>query len=311
MVSRPSLVAAVAAPTSQLRRGLAWMLAATAAFVLMSTLVKLLREDGFGTAELIFFRTVPGLPLLWLELRRRRISLRPVRGDLVALRSVFGIAAMASTFYAVRALGIMQNQVLHLMQPVFVALFAPFVLRERLRLEVLVALVLAAIGAFVVLTPQGDLASLPVVPALVGLAGAILSALAHVTIRKTSATEAPEVVVFHFAAAASVAGLVWGLVVGDFQLGQVSADDVALLLGTATFGTLGQVWMTRAYGHAPASMIAMVAYAAIPLSLSLDILLWDASASLTALGGAGLMVVAGWLLARTTRTPEPSQPGQP
>lgn len=311
MVSRRDLVAA---PSAQLRRGLAWMLGATAALVVMNTQVKLLREDDFSTAEIIFFRTAPGLPWLWLELRRRQVSLRPVRRDLVVLRCLFGIAAMAATFYAVRNLAMLQNQVLHLMQPVFVAVFAPFVLRERMRRPVLAALALAATGAFVVLLPQGDLSALPVVPAAVGLSAAIFSALAHVTIRKTATTEAPEVVVFHFALSASVVGLGWGLAVGDFQLGHLSGVHVALLLGTALCGTLGQLWMTRAYGHAPAATIAMVAYAAIPLSLVVDVILWDARIGLSALAGSALMIVAGWLLARTARTPKAKsdpQPGQP
>lgn len=309
MVSRTRLPDA---PAVQPRRGLAWMLGATAALVVMNTAAKLLREDGFGTGEIIFYRTVPGLVWLWLDLRRRQLSLRPVRGDLVFLRSAFGVLAMAANFYAVRALALVQSQVLHLMQPVFVALFAPLVLRERLRLPVLMALGLAATGALVVLAPQGDLSTLPVVPALVGLASAVFSALAHVTIRKTVATEAPELVVFHFALAAALVGLGWGVVVGDFQLGHLSAMNLVLVATTALFGTLGQLWMTRAYGQAPASEIAMVAYAAIPMSLGVDILLWDAHAGISALGGAGLMVVAGWMIARKPREQiSPPQPGQP
>ena len=260
MVSRLSLPDA---PSAQPRRGLAWMLGATAALVVMNSCAKLLREDGFGTGEIIFYRTTPGLVWLWLELRRRRVPLRPVRGDLVLLRSGFGVAAMAANFFAVRALTIVQNQVLHLLQPVFVALFAPFVLRERLRPAALVALGLAISGSLCVLAPQGDLSALPVLPAIVGLASAIFSALAHVTIRKTSATEAPEVVVLHFALYAALTGLVWGLWAGDFQLRHLSPANLGLIVGTALFGTLGQLWMTRAYGQAPASTIAMVRSAAL------------------------------------------------
>lgn len=129
------------------------------------------------------------------------------------------------------------------------------------------------------------------------------------TIRKTSETEAPEVVVFHFALHAALAGLVWGLVHGDFSRGHLTRDNLVLLGGTALFGTLGQLWMTRAYGLAPASSVAMVAYAGIPLSLGVDIIFWDAHAPAGALAGAALLVAAGFLL---TRRPAPAaQPGQP
>lgn len=276
------------------------MLGATAAIVAMNSCAKLLREDGFSTAEIIFYRTAPGLLWLWLELRHRRQSLRPVRTDLVLLRSLFGVCAMAANFYAVRTLALVQNQVLHLMQPVFVAMFAPLVLRERLHQLAFIALVLGASGALLVLAPQGDLSTLPLVPALVGLSGAVSSALAHVTIRKTSATEAPEVVVFHFALHASLLGLLWGISSGDFRLANLaSLEHLALVAGTAFFGTLGQLLMTRAYGQAPASTIAIVAYAAIPLSLLLDLALWSAPFGLVSVAGAALMIAAGYVLTRT------------
>lgn len=284
------------------------MLAATAAVVAMNACAKLLREDGLSTAEIIFYRTTPGLLWIWADVRRRRRSLRPVRLDLVGLRSAFGIAAMAANFYAVQALALIQIQTLFLLQPVFVALFAPFILRERLHRLVLVALTLAASGAFLVLAPRGDLSNLPVIPALVGIGAAVFSALAHVTIRKTSATEAPEVVVFHFALHASIVGLAWGLLHGDFQLLHLSPTNLGLIAGTTLFGTLGQLWMTRAYGLAPASQVAMVAYAAIPLSLAADLALWGAHAAVESLAGAVLLVAAGYLI---TRRPAPAQPGQP
>lgn len=284
------------------------MLGATAALVAMNTCAKLLREDGFSTAELIFYRTAPGLLWLWVQARRGQRSLRPVRGDLVALRSALGLAAMAATFFAVRALTLVQHQTLHLLQPVFVALFAPWILHERMHRLVLLALVLAATGALLVIAPGGDLSTLPLVPALVGVAAAVFSALAHVTIRKTSETEAPELVVFHFALFAAGGGLAWGLAHGDFQLVRLlTREHLALVAGTSTLGTLGQVWMTRAYGLAPASRVAMVGYAAIPLSLGVDILLWDALAPASSLAGAALLIAAGYLIARKPA----AQPGQP
>lgn len=289
------------------RRGLLWMLGATAALVAMNSCAKLLREDGFSTAEIIVYRTTPGAVWIWLELRRRHQSLRPVRRDLVLLRSGFGIAAMAANFYAVHALTLVQNQALHLLQPVFVALFAPLLLRERLSAVVFLALVTGIGGSLLVLVPQGDLSSLPLVPALIGASAAISSALAHVTIRKTSETESAEVVVFHFALHAGLFGLVWGISSGDLQLHRLTLESLLMAGSMALLGTLGQLWMTRAYGLAPASLVAMVAYAAIPIGLGVDAVLWDAQAELVSLLGASLLVLAGWLIAHKPA----AQPGQP
>jgi drug/metabolite transporter (DMT)-like permease len=277
----------------------------------MSICVKLLRQAGLSTAEVIFFRTGPGLLWLWYELRvRRRLDLRPHRRDLVYLRSLFGVAAMATSFFAVQALSLVQHNVLALLQPVFVALLAPLLLRERLHAIVLLSLVLAASGALLVIAPGAEFTVVPLVPALIGVASALLSALAHMMIRRTAASEHPEVVVFHFALHASLFGLLWSL--GAGELGRlfalVSPATLLPLLGVAILGVLGQLAMTRAYGHAPATLVSIVAYVGIPMSLVADLLLWDAHAGLSAALGSLLMVAAGLLLARSPRAPKPAQP---
>ncbi len=296
------------------------MVVATAAFVGMSVCVKVLRQAGLSTAEVIFFRTGPGLLWLWYELRvRRRLELRPHRRDLVYLRSLFGVAAMATSFFAVQALSLVQHNVLGLLQPVFVALLAPLLLRERLHALVLLSLVLAAGGALLVIAPGAEFTAVPLVPALLGVASALLSALAHMMIRRTAASEHPEVVVFHFALHSTLFGLLWSI--GAGELGRlfalVSPATLLPLTGVAILGVLGQLAMTRAYGHAPATLVSIVAYVGIPMSLLADLLLWDAHAGPSAALGALLMVAAGLLLGRSPRTPlgalplPQPQPGQP
>lgn len=287
------------------------MVVATAAFVGMSVCVKVLRQAGLSTAEVIFFRTAPGLLWLWFELRvRRRLELRPRRRDLVYLRSLFGVAAMATSFFAVQALSLIQHNVLSLLQPVFVALLAPLLLRERLHALVLLALVLAAGGALLVIAPDAEFTAVPLVPALLGVASALLSALAHMMIRRTAASEHPEVVVFHFAMHSTLFGLLWSVGAGEFGrlFALVSSATLLPLLGVAVLGLFGQLAMTRAYGHAPAVLVSIVAYVGIPMSLLADLLVWDAHAGLSAALGAVLMVAAGLLL---TRSPQPQKPPAP
>lgn len=284
------------------------MLAATAAFVAMSVCVKLLREAGLSTAEVIFFRTGPGLLWLWWTLRVHHQSLRPVRRDLVYLRSVLGIAAMATSFYAVQSLTLVQHNVLGLLQPVFIALLAPLLLAEPMRRIVVAALVLAGSGALLVLAPGADLGVVPLLPACFGVASALLSAGAHMVIRRSMATESAEVVVFHFAVHATVFGMLWGISQGDFfaRIAEhVSGDTLITLLALSLFGVLGQLAMTRAYAHAPASLVAIVAYAGIPMSIAGDVLLWGAHPALASGFGVLFMIAAGVLLTRR------SQPGHP
>ncbi|TXH17850.1 MAG: DMT family transporter [Gammaproteobacteria bacterium] len=288
----------VDAPDRQAMLGISLMLGATIAFAGMSACVKELRGDGFSTAEVVFYRSAPGLPLLWWSLRRRGLELRPGRPRVLALRSAYGLGAMVTNFYAVRALTLVQHTVIHLLQPVLVAALAPWVISERLRGAALVALALAVTGALTVVLPgQGEISSPPLVPAAIGASSALFSALAHLTVRKTLGSEPPERVVFHFALHASLASAAWATLVGEISP-ITSATTAATIAAMAAFGLIGQVLMTRAYHSGRAAEVAMVAYAGIPVSMGLDAWLWDAPAGLSTVAGAALMVLAGALIAR-------------
>lgn len=278
------------------------MLLATTCFVGMSAMVKVLREDGLTTNEVVFWRTAPGLAWVLVELRVRRQKLWPNDARPVLLRSFVGLAAMFCHFYALRFLTLIENAVLGLLQPVFVAVLAPMMLGERLQRGAMVALVIAVIGALVAIRPdvawRSDVA---LVPIMVGTAAALFSALAHMMVRKSIARDSPELVVFWFTIVVSGSALVTGLAQGDFIAGWPSGlelDEGILKVGAmAALGLAGQLFMTRAYGRAAAPVVAIIAYASIPLSILLD-LAWGVRPGVDEAAGSLLMLVAGVLLVR-------------
>jgi S-adenosylmethionine uptake transporter len=302
------------------------MLGAVISFTAMSAFVKDLREHGMSTFEVMVWRMSPGLPWVWAELRWRGIPVRPRRPRVVALRSLFGGLAMTSNFWAVQMLSLVQHTVLHLSQPVWVALLSPAVLRERLRGAALLALAIALVGATVVILPDAVLQvglvgalgafAMPLVPGLVGLSSALFSAVAHMTVRQATAPElrspldrdapadAPETVVFHFTLHVTLVCLVLGFLLGDFSALPTGLDlgGTALrIAGMALCGLIGQLMMSRAYARAEAPAVAIVAYAGIPISALVDLLVWGQSIGTMVLVGASVMVAAGLLLVRAQR----------
>ena len=295
------------------------MVTAVACFAGMAACVKLLREQGMSTAETVVYRMAPGLPWLWLEMRLRRAPVWPRRGTLVAIRTIFGGAAMGCSFFAVQGLTLLQHMVLHLAQPVFVAGIAPPVLRERLRGAALVALALALGGALVVIRPDQALGELGRVSLLfggAGLAAAVFSAFAHLAIRMATGPvspdalgvslaraepDAPETLVFHFALWISLVGLVSGLATGGFRelpTGLTLSGSLGAIGGMAGMGVLGQLLMSRAYARWPAPRVALIGYAGIPMSVAIDAVAWGAPVTASDALGAMAMVVAGVLLLR-------------
>lgn len=284
------------------------MFGASASFVIMQAVVKHAREVGLDTTETMFFRTAPGLPLLWWALKQRGQGLLPESPKDVAVRSVLGSLAMSTNFTAMRWLSLAQFSTLGLSQPVFVALAAPVILGERLNRHAFVAMSLAVAGALVLVLPSFESHSLTLIPALLAIASALFSAFAHIWVRKATEQDPPERVVFHFAALVAVGSLLIGLARGRFStlpVGHELPELSWIVLGMAGFGTLGQVLMTRAHVHGDAPTVAMVGYSGIALSMLADVILFDQWPAASAYAGASLMILAGVVLVLGARTASP------
>jgi drug/metabolite transporter (DMT)-like permease len=278
------------------------MLCATVSFVFMQAVVKDARESGVDPNAVMFFRTAPGLPFLWWVLHKRGERLAPDRPGNLFVRSLFGSVAMATNFTAMRYMSLGQFSTLQLSQPVFVALIAPLLLKERVRPATWLAMALAGSGALVMLLPESRQGSnMTAWAASLGVTSALASAFAMIWVRKATETDPAERVVFYFAAWVSLVSLLIGLSRGSFTHFLAAASPPHLLLwtvGMAGFGTLGQVLMTRAYIHGEATLVALVGYSGVLFSMLLDFALFSVSPADTALLGAGLMIAAAIMIVR-------------
>lgn len=269
------------------------MLGATAVFVGMQAVVKLGREQGLSTAQVMFWRTAPGLPILWWSLHQRGETLRPHKPRQLLLRSLLGTLAMGTNFASMRVLSLSQFTTLSLMQPVFVALLAPRFLSERIRATTWCALLLALLGAAAVVAPGLERQTIPLYAAALGLSSALASAFAQMWVRKATADDPAERVVFYFAAFVSLVAGAVALSSGELVPRAWDGRFVWVVLGMAGLGTLGQVLMTNAYSHGEAAKVSIIAYAGIVLSLIGDVLFWQLAPSPLALLGALLVTTAG------------------
>ncbi len=297
------------------------MLGAVFCFATMAAFVKAGRAAGMSTTETMVYRMAPGLLWIAYEMRRTGAPLVPRRKAATRMRTTFGVLAMAGSFYAVSGLTLLQHTILHLLQPIFVAVLSPLLLRERLRGAAVLALLLALTGALWAVRIDralSEMADLSWRYGLVGLGAAFASALAHITVRLATGRslgsrrtgllalaygrppDAPETVVFHFTLWGSVLAAAAGLALGDVHglAGGLTPRTAGLIAGMAGFGALGQVLMSRAYARAQAPLVALVAYAAIPISIGLDAIVWGTGLSLSGAAGTALMLAAGVLLVR-------------
>jgi drug/metabolite transporter (DMT)-like permease len=156
--------------------------------------------------QIVFARAAITLLLAGAVLRRAGLSPFGSRSRLLLVRGLVGASALICFYVAVVHLPLAEATVIHQTAPLFTAVFAAWFLRERVSARVVTALVIAFAGVVLIARPSwlfgrppGALAPAPDtwVHALVALLGAVLSAIAYVTVRRLGRTDDARVVVFH------------------------------------------------------------------------------------------------------------------
>ncbi len=278
------------------------MVAAALAYGTMGALVKA-ATGSLSFLSALWARAAVGLVFLslWLRILRRRPDGH--RKRLLFVRSLCGYAAMFLYFFAIQRLPLSTATVLNYSSPLFVALLSGRLLREGATWRLLpwIGLALGGLILLVGAAPSGDL------PAVVlGLASALLAALAYLAVRRLSATETPEVVVWHFSAwsvlfATLTFPLAWMAGFGDAlrRDWQALSGDPALpwtLAGVGIAATLGQLAMTTAYGRERAAVVAPYSYLTPLVAYVLGMAWFGEPFSWRSFAGGGMILLASVVL---------------
>ena len=184
----PLMTSSATADARIRRRAILCVLGSSACFTVAAALVKFI-SDAIPTSEIVFFRSFVAflctLPLIrrnggWSALRTRR----PLGH---AWRLMAGLAGMYGSFYGYAHLPLATVTALGFAMPIFLAILSVPLLHERVGPHRALAIGAGLVGVLLVLQPwQGSSGErpLPVVPALIVIAGVICWALAMISIRR-------------------------------------------------------------------------------------------------------------------------------
>jgi drug/metabolite transporter (DMT)-like permease len=273
------------------------MLASAFFFSLMSLQVKVAGQF-LPSQEIVLARGLVSLVLSYWLVKRARISPWGRRKWILILRGVFGFAAMSCFYYALTQLPIAEATVLHFTSPLWTALIAALFLREELSRWVLGPIVVSLVGVVLVTRPAlvfGDAAAeINTFGVGIALLGAMLSAMAYVSVREASKTEDPLVIVFYFPLVTVPATLPF---ISEFVWPQGWVWLVLLGVGVST--QIAQIFLTRGLALEPAGRAMTVGYAQI-----IFVVLWGMiffAEYLDVWGVVGsLLVIAGTLAVAVT-----------
>jgi drug/metabolite transporter (DMT)-like permease len=272
--------------------GLLLMVASALAFALMAAVLKLWLA-GAPPQAVVFSRGLVMTAVFVALARRHGIPLRGRRPGRLMLRGLLGYGAISCYFLSVGRLPVGDAVLLQYSHPVFVALLAPLVLRERCPARHWVLVLTALFGlALVAGAGRGSLSP----DALIGLAGALLSGLAYMTVRDLGRTEHPLTIMAWFPLVTLPFSFAAALAAGPDSWPR-DAREVLGHLAVSACGLAGQVTLTFGLQRAGASRATAVTMAGPVFGLLLGWLLFGTVPGAASLAGTALVVPALLLLA--------------
>lgn len=256
--------------------------------------------------------------------RMRGASLVARDRPAVFWRSLFGTISMGTTFYALssRTLPLGDTVTLLNLTPVFLAVLAPIVLRERTTASVAFAITLSLCGVVLVLHPsftwatnatgEGGVPAGPTagVTATFAVMSAFFASIAMMLLRRAGRTETPEAIAVHFSLFAGVTMLVLSIV---FDLRMPTLRDAGFMLAAGVCAGFGQLALTRAYSLERAARVSGMGYLSVVASALLGAAVLRERPALSAVAGMVLVMLGGLVVTflQDPHVPPPPKPRRP
>jgi drug/metabolite transporter (DMT)-like permease len=236
------------------------LLASVLCFSLMGVCVKSL-GGRLPLSEVVLARSLISLAVSQAMLRRSGLSPWRPGWPLLALRGVFGTLALYALFAAYAWLPLAAVTVIQFLNPAFTALLAWWCLNERPSPRIGLALVLGWLGVLVLMGP-GTPAALPLPGVLLAALGALLAALAYVSVRALAVSQPALVIVYWF----PLVGVMLSLPLALHHPVRPTGMELLALLGVGLLTQAGQLGLTRGLMGLPAARATALTYGQVPLA---------------------------------------------
>lgn len=265
------------------KNAIKFMLISTFAFACMNAIVKFLTDiDSF---QIVFFRSISSLFFTFGFLIKNKIPIIGSNNKLLILRGVVGVTSMTLFFMSVKYLSVGTAVSLRYTAPVFAAIFAVLLLRERIKPIQWLLFLIALAGVFILKGLDTQLNSYGL---LLVLLAAITSGFVYVIINKIGKSEHPVVVVNYFMVIATV----FGGVMSIFNWVNPEGIEWVLLSALGLFGYFGQVYMTKAFQIASTNQVAPIKYVEVIFTVLFGIFLFGEIYTLWSILGISMIIIA-------------------
>jgi drug/metabolite transporter (DMT)-like permease len=286
--TRTETAAAKARPQAADVAGAAlWMCGALASF----TLVAIAGREASATVStvtILFYRSWFALAIILVVVAVSGRGLRQFRTPqfgMHCLRSVIHFGAQYSWLYALALISLAELFAIEFTAPLWTALMAPLLLRERLTVSRLAAVLLGFVGLLVVVRPGGTAVSTGTVFALLAALG---FAAHYIITKRLLRLDSVFTVIFYMTVLQSILATVLALP----SLHLPDATTLAWLFALATCGLTAHFSVAKAFALADVTIVAPMDFLRLPLIAVVGALLYLEPLNPWVLIGGGIVVLA-------------------
>ena len=248
-------------------KGIFFIILSAFGFAVMSAFIKL--SGDLPNIQKVFFRNlVSAIIALFLIIKHKgSFTGKKENRKILIYRSLFGTIGIIFNYYAIDNLVLSDANMLNKISPFLVVVFCALILKEKINLKQILAIIVAFIGALFIVKPSFDIR---VVPYIIGFLSAVFAALAYTCVRILCNKEEYYTIVFFF----STFSLVTVLPMFIYVYEPMTTMQFVYLILAGIFASLGQFGVTLAYKYAPAKEISIFDYSNIIFSAILSIFLF-------------------------------------
>lgn len=232
----------------------------------MNVTVKYLKD--VNSYQIVFFRSLGSLFFTFGFLIKNNIPIIAKKSKLLVLRAITGATSMLLFFMSVKYLSVGTAVSLRYLAPIFAAIFAVLLLREKIKPLQWGFFIISFFGVLVLKGLDTQIHSTGLILVLLA---SVLSGLVYVIISKIGKSEHPVVIVNYFMVIATVLGGV--LSIGNWVTPK--GTEWIFLSSLGVFGYFGQIFMTKAFQSATTNLIAPIKYVEVIFTASFGILLFN------------------------------------
>ena len=271
-----------------------WILVSSFLFSLMSVFIKMSSDD-FGTCEMICYRSVVAVAVLFIFTRMRGYSLKTNHLFGHFKRSLAGTISMFFGFWSLTILSVGTSMTLCYTNPLWMALFVAIIgirLRQPIPWNLIGTIGLGFVGIVIILQPSftGDD---QFIGALSALFSAFLAAVAYWQIKELGQLKEPSWrIVFYFALFGSLFGLI-GCFVFEGGPSSITLDNVMPLIGICITALLAQCCLTMAFGHGNVLLTSCLQFSAIIFAEFFSVIFFDDVVTAISIIGMAIIMIAG------------------